>query len=235
VTITIALATCVLEALRDGRVAEKFRPWTWRVEADSMRSLMVLVALVTIGCTTKVTVDSDGGGGTGGTSQGSGSGGGDTPIDGCPDSGACQSTSCATPYQADRCAFEWTCLLDEPCEPVSFIDDYNNGGPTISLLTPEAATCVLEAMRDGTIGTYEWALQHPQSTGLFVDTYTVHIRPNRMALVSLFQQQDMTGSRSAGGPLALQHPTYLEACLAETDGEAIYYCLNGALTEQCNP
>lgn len=171
-------------------------------------------------------VDAGGGGAGGGGAMG--------VPDPCPESGVCEATSCGVSFSSSApCEFELTCDLPAPCEQAEFMvhemtpgDDPN---APVSLSNPAAATCVLEGLRDGLEGSYEWYVTR-QISGQYATTVTAHVRPNRVALVSWYTSYDASSTRGFRGPASLSEPAHFEQCLAESKPEALLDCFDAAVT-----
>jgi hypothetical protein len=189
----------------------------------------IVVACAAIGCSSTVEMETTiGGEQEGGAAQGgSGVGGQDgVGLGPCPDSGSCQTSSCD---DGQPCDVEWECNLSQPCNVVDFVrDDYTQA---VSLSAPDAAVCVLEALRDGKAGSYRWYITGESIPGQFSTSATVHVRSNRAALEAVRAQFDLYVNQSYRGPALLQDPSYFEGCLAQTAAPAIFDCLENAVRD----
>ena len=152
----------------------------------------------------------------------------------CPSTGSCQSSTCnGGRATGTQCTTGWQCKLHEPCDTVHFLQDDLDGSLTLS--TPSAAQCVLQALRDGKQGTMTWHVSSKQTPGgQFFTDGTLHIRPNRVALESVRVGADLLQSQELLGPTVLQEPSYFEACLLKTAAEEVHDCLENAL-QSCSP
>ena len=152
----------------------------------------------------------------------------------CPSSGSCQSSKCdGGRATGKQCKGAWQCTLDKPCGTVNFVRDQLDG--SLSLSSPSAAQCVLQALRDGKQGTIKWHISTKGSPGgQYFTSGTLHVRPNRVALESVHVGADLSQTQRRVGPTALQEATYFENCLLKTAPKDIYNCLENAVFD-CAP
>jgi hypothetical protein len=161
-------------------------------------------------------------GGTGGTAGG-GSGGfaGTGGAGGWPN---CPTTCDEARTSRPPLSGDWPCSRQKMCDTVPFRADLT---PPYELANSAAARCALEALRDGTEGFLEWAVEGKLNPE-FSERGQLTIRPGRTVLLSsrLFRDKDHHYDNGAG---ALQDALFFNGCLAETDGTKIYDCLKNAV------
>jgi hypothetical protein len=191
-------------------------------------TLLVAIGWLAMGCTSTVEVDAA-------ADDGDQKASASDQVEqiACPSSGSCQSSSCdGGRAGGQRCKSDWQCSLDEPCDTVNFVRDNQDG--SISLDSPNAAQCVLQALRDGKQGTVQWYISSNSNPGQYFTSGTVHVRPNRVALESVHTGADLLQNKKERGPTVLQDPSYFEDCLLQTAPEDIYNCLENAVHD-CTP
>jgi hypothetical protein len=156
-------------------------------------------------------------------------------TDTCPSELACAATTCVGQVGSgpdSQCDSEFACNLPDPCGRADFswVEPH-----TIEVETPDAANCLLEALRDGQEGTFRFRESpYGYGGGMFATTVTIQVRPNRRALLTVWAQQDLSYNVTYRGPLELREASYFDACLTETEPEAILDCLDAA-TVDCQP
>lgn len=192
------------------------------------RAGLVVLCGAVFGCSSESLVESGEGG-----SGGGGGGGGAPATAQCPAVFACWEDTCVANAPGDEvCDDEFACNLPKPCDRADF--NWDATGEVVSLDDSTAATCVLEGLRDGQEATYHFYGTSETMPGQFATTVTLQVRPNRLALVTIWDQQDLSALVTYRGPLELRDAAYFEGCLLETDPDAIYDCLVNA-TLDCTP
>lgn len=159
--------------------------------------------------------------------EGGTEGAGDASTTGDAGTDSCPATCSATTPQD---VIGWYCQEDNArlCDPVDFTAAAAaDAGTQYVLTTPDAAHCALVVLRDGTKGALSY--RDPGSE------VTVSIRANRLGLTSsliYFGADSQPGAMSSG---PLQDPTYFDACLTQTDANALHDCFRHAVKACPNP
>lgn len=93
-------------------------------------------------------------------------------------------------------------------------------------LNPDAATCILEGLAAGTVGTYTIAVEPGQQNSI---TYRLEVLTDGTVIIRRAEQEDKT---CAGHENRFEREpaSYFEACAEETDEALILECLLGAGT-----
>jgi hypothetical protein len=200
----------------------------------SLRSLLIVVlAPLLFGCGSDAVISEAAGPGAGGGDH-AGGGGATSAPDPCPEAGVCAETSCGVVFSpSPPCEFEFTCDLPSPCEQVEFMVHEMSPGEDpnapVTLSNPAAATCVLEALRDGVEGSYQWFVTR-QINGQYATTVTAHVRPSRVALLGWYTTHDASSMRGFRGPAGLSEAAHFEQCLTESAPEVLLDCFGAAVT-----
>ena len=156
-----------------------------------------------------------------------GGGGGPSPL--CPVAAACSLPACDPSVQT--CG-PWECAAPTPCPEVVFIGRGSGTAKPYQLDNPEAAACVLEALRLGTEGRYAWSVTGADVPGQFVNAQSVTVRPDRLGLGTKFLAQDLVSAMFRWGPEPLRDAAHWEACLASASAATLWDCLD-AWSEGC--
>ena len=109
-------------------------------------------------------------------------------------------------------------------------------GP-LTIASLEAVQCALTALRDDTAGWISWSHSTTDTAGTIVRAYRLDLVGGRFALSQVRLDniggapQNMS-SYALSGPVALAEVAFFDACLQETEPEAILGCFEDAL-EPC--
>ena len=125
-----------------------------------------------------------------------------------------------------------TCDEPEVCDTLLVDDpDLSEESEEFGFRNPEAATCILEALRDGMPATH---VVHVQPGGQYSVRWQIEVVPQRRAIVRGFHSDDdcpWNSERFA----ELQDASVFSTCL-EADEASMYACLNEPLNwAQCLP
>lgn len=93
-----------------------------------------------------------------------------------------------------------------------------------AFVNPDAATCILEGLAAGTVGTYAIAVEPGQQNSI---AHHLEVLTDGTLIIRSHEQQDKTcsGHENRFEP---QPASYFEACAAETDEALVLECLLGA-------
>jgi hypothetical protein len=172
---------------------------------------------------------SGGSAGNAGASGGGRSGGAGAPADAagdgaipdCPSEG-CYGMTCDI-VRLNMCN-RWTCPgLTDSCPTIRFVP--GDSGTNL-LENPDALTCALQMLRDGTPG----ILHETSGQGAFHSSFTLVLLPNRKALVETFRTTDAFASGSTGGPHPVRPPEYFTSCLLDPSEKNRVGCWENAFT-----
>ena len=119
------------------------------------------------------------------------------------------------------------CVSETICDTPRFLGQDESTAKPYTLQDPSAATCVLTALRDGTPGTVSWSATGAAVPGQFSHGTRLYIRANRVVLSEWHEYADAPFGAESRGPSVLADATTFTACLAETDPDAIWDCLEG--------
>jgi hypothetical protein len=129
----------------------------------------------------------------------------------------------------------WPCQLPQICDPVRFESASEINSVTVgpyTLVTPDAARCVLAALRDSSEGQVSWDVVVVGARYKRSNHSEISIRPRRVALSWTREMADF-GDSDGYGQTGLRDPEYFTACLMKTNADAILECLNHAATGPC--
>jgi hypothetical protein len=160
----------------------------------------------------------------GGQSGGAGApadAGGDGAIPDCPSEG-CYGTTCDI-ARLNMCN-SWKCPgLTDLCPTIRFVP--GDSGTNL-LENPDALTCALQMLRDGTPG----ILNETSGQGAFHAELTRILLPNRKALTEAYRTTDAFASGNTSGANPIQPREYFASCLLDPSEKARVDCWNHALT-----
>jgi hypothetical protein len=126
----------------------------------------------------------------------------------------------------------WDCGdVPEPCGSVGWSTPSSfNVMPPYTLLDPAAATCVLQALRDGRPGRYRWGAAAKDGPGVDVRREVI-VRSGRVALTASSWNRDLESSHMLDIS-RLQDPAYFSKCLT-LSGDELFQCFEGATGQSC--
>ena len=167
------------------------------------------------------------GAGGDGTTSLVGAGGGDADeVPSCPDAGAFLDVTCQGFEGCEAAAWEG----DQAtlCNNAQFRSEEIY---PFTLENPDAAQCILQALRDGDEGAVTWSVTGPL-TGQYGSSFTLNLLPGGVALLSNYNAFDLSTSTSMRGPITLRDSDHFAACLTQSHPDAIWDCLS-AYEESC--
>ncbi|APR80399.1 Hypothetical protein A7982_05746 [Minicystis rosea] len=190
------------------------------------RTLAVITTLALAACDSTVQETSTGGttstghGGQGGA----GTGGGGTGGTGLP--------ACEVQGESDTSIELFECALPAPCPEAHFYFGIEPGSgstqPPPHFSNPEAATCILEKLRDREISALNYT-SNPEwdYIGQFTHYATTFILDADHGASNSVTMGDLSKTEARKNRQILKPSSYFEACLSETDPTAIYECIEG--------
>ena len=151
----------------------------------------------------------------------------------CPQSGSCRNDSCTgTDPNCNERYQPWACTgATALCGEVAITRE--PGAPADELSDPAAATCSLEALRDGTEGIVTWSDAANAPVPLS-SAYRVIILPSRRYLADGSWTADSPGTRVRIGPKPLPDAAIFQSCLDTMDAEQVSRCLGDLADERCD-
>jgi hypothetical protein len=151
----------------------------------------------------------------------------------CPRSGACRDESCAgTDPGCNEVYQPWVCAdATALCEAVAITRE--PGAPADALADPAAASCSLEALRDGSEGIVTWS-DIANTPVPLESAYRVIILSGRRYLVDGSWTADAPGTNVRIGPKALPDAAVFQSCLDTMDAEQVSRCLGDLAEETCD-
>ena len=134
-------------------------------------------------------------------------------------------------------SLDFTCSLSDKECPVP---GSGAGGPADFEVSDMAAlTCVLEALRDGTVGLVAWRFSDAESSGQFTTNVRHYIQSDRRVFAARSERADLNYEIADTTEETLKDAAYFTGCLQATDIRAMVLCLQAATTGEvvqvCEP
>jgi hypothetical protein len=102
-----------------------------------------------------------------------------------------------------------------------------------ALLTPEAASCALAAMRDGVVGRLSWGISARGTPGVSSST-ELFVRPGRLVLSTNNTFADISARRTHAHS-QLRVGDFFANCLTESEPANLWRCFEQAMGAVCPP
>jgi hypothetical protein len=151
--------------------------------------------------------------------------GGEDPTTGGEDPTTGGQTACYAPasncfdnrFEPFECGGAPVCDALEVNDPS--LNEFDPGD--LTFVNPEAATCILEGLRDGTVGTYRINVEPGQQNSRWIEFEV--LSDASVITHSAFQQDKCIDEFGSWAPL--RDTAYFETCLLAADDGAMYGCL----------